>query len=256
MKMNRRLNPFLALSEAVRRSRAGAVTASWELHFRAATNKYSPSMKLKQILYPSIKSVIPAAAALLLGGCASSGVKNPSGVGVTEMRPDERGFVAGTGVESTDIVSATDKMTREILSIPEIASATTPPFIVTEPVINNTRFPINKTIFLTRMRQQLNEKARGKIRFLARESIATLERERQLKQTGQVTASSDPKIQEFRGADYFLTGKLEGQSTRTSQGISDYILYTFQLIDARTSVIVYDGGYEIKKQGLEDASYR
>ena len=34
---------------------------------------------------------------LLLAGCASSGVRNPSGVPVTEMRPDERGFVAGTG---------------------------------------------------------------------------------------------------------------------------------------------------------------
>jgi len=172
------------------------------------------------------------------------------------MRPDERGFVAGTGVESTDIVTATDKMAREILSIPEIASAKTPPYIVTDPVINNTRFPINRTIFLTRIRQQLNEKAHGKVRFLARENIATLEHERQLKQSGQVTASSDPNVQEFRGADYFLTGKLEGVSTKTSQGISDYILYTFQLIDARTTVMVYDGAYEIKKQGLEDASYR
>ena len=39
-------------------------------------------------------------------------------------------------------------------------------------------------------------------------------------------------------ADYFLTGKLQGLSTKTAAGTSDYILYTFQLIDARTSVIV------------------
>lgn len=175
---------------------------------------------------------------------------------MTEMRPDEHGFVGGTGVESTDIVAATDKMAREILSIPEIANAQGAPYVITESVINNTRFPINKDIFLTRIRQQLNEKARGKMIFLARDRIATLERERQMKQTGQVTTSSDPNLQEFRGADYLLTGKLEGQSTRTSQGISDYILYTFQLINMRTSAIVYDGAYEIKKQGLEDASYR
>src|ERR1051325_10993632 len=107
------------------------------------------------------------ATAVLLSGCASSGVKNPSGVPVTEMRPDERGFVAGTGVESTDIVSATDKMARQILSIPEIANAQGTPRFIPEPVINNTRFPINKEIFLTRIRQQLNEKARGKMIFLA-----------------------------------------------------------------------------------------
>lgn len=213
-------------------------------------------MKLKEMLCTSVKPLTVATLAFVLAGCASSGVKNPSGTGVTEMRPDERGFVGGTGVESTDIVSATDKMAREILNLPEIANAQGVPRIVTEAVINNTRFPINRTIFLTRIRQQLNEKARGKVRFLARENMATLEKERQLKQTGQVTASSDPNVQEFRGADYFLTGKLEGQSTRTSQGISDYIFYSFQLIDARTTEIVYEGAYEIKKQGLEDASYR
>ncbi len=213
-------------------------------------------MKLKKILCTSVKPLSAAAVAVILAGCASAGVKNPSGVPVTEMRPDERGFVAGTGVESTDIVAATDKMAREILNIPEIANAQGKPYVITEPVINNTRFALNKEIFLTRIRQQLNEKARGKMIFLARDRIALLEKERQLKQSGQVTTSSDPNVQEFRGADYLLTGKLEGQSTRTSQGISDYILYTFQLINMRTSEIVYDGAYEIKKQGLEDASYR
>jgi len=213
-------------------------------------------MNLKQMFCTLSKPLSVASLAVALSGCASSGVKNPSGVGVTEMRPDERGFVAGTGVESTDIVAATDKMAREILATPEIANAQGKPYVITDPVINNTRFAFNKEIFLDRIRQQLNEKARGKMTFLARERIAVLERERQMKQTGQVTTSSDPNVQEFRGADYLLTGKLSGQSTRTSQGISDYILYTFQLISMRTSEIVYEGAYEIKKQGLEDASYR
>jgi PBP1b-binding outer membrane lipoprotein LpoB len=213
-------------------------------------------MKLKQLFCTSLKPASATALAVVLAGCASSGVKNPSGTGVTEMRPDERGFVGGTGVESTDIVTVTDKMAREILSTPEIASAQNKIYVITDPVINNTRFPINKEIFLTRIRSELNSKARGKMTFLAREYAATLEKERQLKQTGQVTTSSDPHVQEFRGADYLLTGKLEGQSTRTSKGISDYVLYTFQLVNVRNTEIVYEGSYEIKKQGLEDASYR
>jgi len=196
------------------------------------------------------------AAAALLAGCASQGVKNPSGVPVTEMRPDERGFVAGTGVESQDLVTVTDQMARSILSIPVIAQAATAPVVAIEPVINETRFPINKDIFLTRIRTQLNSKAAGKVSFLARENMRALERERQLKRDGQVTASSDPNVVEFLGADYFLTGKLQGMSTRTSQGVSDYILYSFQLIDARTSRIVWEDVAEIKKQGLEDAAYR
>ena len=193
----------------------------------------------------------------LLSGCATSqGVQNPSGVPVTEMRADERGFVAGTGVESQDLVAVTDKMARSILGIAEIAHARVTPRIVLEPVVNETRFPINKDIFLTRIRTQLNAGSMGKVRFLDREMMKTLERERALKLAGQVTASADPNVVEFRGADYFLTGKLQGISTRTSQGVGDYVLYSFRLTDARTSEIVWEDAAEIKKQGLEDAAYR
>src|SRR5687767_7850850 len=139
-------------------------------------------------MYQRIGLLSVAVSAALLAGCASSGVKNPRGVPVTEMRPDERGFVAGTGVESQDLVAVTDKMARSILSVPEIANARGVPRVVLEPVRNDTRFPIQKDIFLTRIRTELNTKARGKVRFLARENIAALERERDLKQSGQVTS--------------------------------------------------------------------
>lgn len=194
--------------------------------------------------------------AFLIAGCATSGVQNPKGVGVTELRPDEKGFVTSTGIESQDIVTVADKMARGIVGLPQIVSATVPPRMVLDPVINETRFAINKDIFLTRMMTQLTAKSQGKVIFLARERMDALNREREMKRTGQVTATSDPNVQEFKGADFFLTGKLQGLSTRTSQGTSDYVLYTFQVIDARTSEIVWAGDHEIKRQGLEDAVYR
>lgn len=197
-----------------------------------------------------------AACAALLAGCSTTGVKNPSGTPVTEMRPDEKGFVVGTGVESTDLVRVTDKMARGILGCPQIANAAAAPWVVLEPVINETRFPINKNIFLDRIRGELISKAHGKARFLARERMAVLEKERDMKRSGQVTSTSDPMVQEFKGADFFLTGKLSGMSSSTGSGISDYILYSFQLIDARTSEIVWEGSDEIKKQGTADAVYR
>lgn len=211
---------------------------------------------MKMIRSPWFYSCGLALAASFVIGCASSGVRNPSGVPVTEMKADERGFVAGTGVESQDLVAVTDKMARSILGIKEIANAQGSPRVVLDPVKNETRFPINKDIFIDRIRIQLNSKANGKVRFLARDRMATLEHERDLKQSGQVTSSSDPRAVEFKGADYFLTGKLQGITTRTAQGTSDYILYSFQLIDARTSDIVWEDSAEIKKQGLEDAAYR
>ncbi len=190
-------------------------------------------------------------------GCATpAGVKNPSGTPVTEMKADERGFVVGTGIESQDLVMVTEKMARGILGAPAVTAAATAPRIVLEPVVNETRFPINKEIFLTRIRTQLNSKAAGKVVFLARENLAALEREREMKRAGQVTSAGNPAAQEFKGADYFLTGKLQGLSTRAAAGVSDYILYSFQLINARTSEIVWEDAAEIKKQGLEDAAYR
>jgi PBP1b-binding outer membrane lipoprotein LpoB len=192
----------------------------------------------------------------VLAGCASSGVKNPSGVPVTEMRPDERGFVAGTGIESQDIVTVADKMVRGILAVPEIVNAKGVPRVVLLPVKNETRFTINKEIFLTEIQSMLNEKAAGKVRFLARERMAELEKERQMKQSGQVTSSTDPNVNQFKGADLMLTGKLASLTTKTTAGTSDYVLYTFTLIDPNTSDIIWEGSHRIKKQGLEDAAYR
>lgn len=205
----------------------------------------------------SFRSVILTAVTLVLAaGCASSGVKNPSGVGVTRMNADEQGFVAGTGVESQDLVAVTDKMVRSILVVPQITVAKTTPRIVLIPVVNDSRFPINKELFLTRIRAQLNSRAQGKMIFLARDQMAALEHERDLKKQGAVTSTSDPNAVEFKGADFFLTGKLSGLTTRNKNGTSDYLLYTFQLIDPRTSDIIWEDLAEIKKQGLEDATYR
>src|SRR5438477_4469248 len=117
----------------------------------------------------------------ILSGCASSGVRNPSGIGVTEMRADEKGFVAGTGMESQDLVAVTDKMARSILDTPQVRNAHSPPVDVLDPVMNETRFPINKDMFLTRIQVLLNSKCEKKVQFLARDRLPALERERDLK---------------------------------------------------------------------------
>lgn len=209
-----------------------------------------------------MKQIVSAAAAgglllaLLTGGCAS-GVQNPSGVPVTVLKSDEQGFVAGTGIESQDLVVVTDRMARSLLSTPEINNfSPPPPRIVILPVENATRFPINKDLFTARIQALLNSQTQGKMRFLARDRMTALEQERQLKQEGKLTANSDPHQQEFKGADFFLTGKLMGLTTQARAGVSDYILYTFQLIDPRTSDILWEDSAEVKKQSVEDAAYR
>ncbi len=196
------------------------------------------------------------AAASLLAGCATTGVRNPSGIPTTEMRADEKGFVVGTGIESQDLVTVADKMARGILGVPQVANARGVPRIVTLPVKNDTRFTINNELFLREIRAMLNERAAGKVIFLARDRMADLEREREMKQSGAVTSSTDSSVNRFMGADLMLTGELTSLTTRMSAGTSDYVLYSFQLIDPNTSEMIWEGSHRIKKQGLEDAAYR
>src|SRR5258708_5366970 len=95
-----------------------SVSIRGKIIFNSITTNMKPSIT---------KLLVPITAAALVAGCASSGVKNPSGVPVTHMSADEQGFVAGTGVESQDLVAVTDKMARSVLTIPQIANAMSPP---------------------------------------------------------------------------------------------------------------------------------
>lgn len=195
-------------------------------------------------------------AASWLAGCSTYGVRNPGGSGVKVLQADESGTVAGTGIESQDLVAVTDKMVRSILGLDRIKASATPPNVVLLPIENETRFAFNKDLFNTRIRAQLNQKAAGKLNFLARERLQALEKERELKQQGALTPGTLGGPTAFGGADYFLTGKLSSLTTKSTKGVSDYVLYTFQLIDARSNSILWEDFAEIKKQGQDDAAYR
>lgn len=209
---------------------------------------------IQKFLFPSVTLL---AASLATSGCYYEHIEHPAGVPATQVGVRDAGFVAGTGIESQDIVAVTDKMAAGILALPQFNNVSgQAPCLAVLPVKNETSFPINQDIFTTRIEDALAEKAPGRMRFLARDRMAELQHELDLKRTGQVTSSTDPSVVAFKGVDYFLTGTLISRGTSTSAGRSDYILYSFQLIDPNTSVEIWRGSAEIKKQGTEDAVYR
>ncbi|MCX6904733.1 MAG: hypothetical protein NTW03_14880 [Verrucomicrobia bacterium] len=55
--------------------------------------------------------------------CASRGVRDAGGIPVTEIRPDEKGWVNSTDIESQDMVRVSDQMARGILGCDRIAQA-------------------------------------------------------------------------------------------------------------------------------------
>ncbi|MDD2710376.1 MAG: penicillin-binding protein activator LpoB [Verrucomicrobiae bacterium] len=190
-------------------------------------------------------------AALFSAGCASDQPPPPP----QYVDPGAQGTVAGTGIESQDLLAATDKMVRLILNTPRLQArkGSETPVIGLLPVENRTRFAIDKEIFLTRMKALLNDKSQGQVRFVARDRMDAIKKEKALKDQGEVTGGARRKP---FGIDFFLTGELSSLSTSTSRGKSEYMLFTFRLIDAETSEEIWEGMHELKKEGAEDAVYR
>ena len=193
---------------------------------------------------------------LILAGCSGPGPGNRPGRPVARISPSRPGEVAGLGIESQDLQEVADKMLRSILDTPVIAGAEKPPTVVLLPVENNTRFPINKDIFLSLIKARLNSEAKGKVRFLARDEMEAIKKERELKRSGEYDYDATKQAAKLLGGDYFLTGKLEGMSHSGPEGGSDYVLYTFRLIDAETTEEVWEDYAQIKKEGLDDVVYR
>jgi len=191
---------------------------------------------------------------IFLAGCISAPVE--IGRQVTRVDPTKDTPITGVGVESNDLNAVADKMVRSMLTVSAIARAKNPPTVALLPVKNKTRFAINQDLFLKLMKAQLNSKARGKIYFLARDQMLAIQRERKLKRQGKADFDKSKSRKTVAGADYFLTGSMDGLSTAGRKGVSDFILYTFQLIDTESSIEVWEDLYQIKKQGLDDVIYR
>jgi PBP1b-binding outer membrane lipoprotein LpoB len=100
---------------------------------------------------------------------------------------------------------------------------------------------------------ELNKNATGKVRFLARDRLEDILKEREAKRKNLVTASKEGDLY---GVDFYLTGELTGLSKAVSNNRSDYILMAFQLIDAETSDIIWEDSYEIKRVGESGVAYQ
>lgn len=200
------------------------------------------------LLHPRAPSAAAALAALLALVLAA-------GCGPLSKRidPDVDDSVGGTGIDSADVRAIADEMSRRIMATPEISRATTPPTIVLEPVKNGTPFVIDTDILIVKIRGLLNQNTTGRVTFLARERLDAIEAERAAKREGVFTSSGEKQL---LGADFFLTGELMSVSKARDDVRSDYILYTFQLIDTENSVIVWEGQYEVKKEGKQGTVYR
>jgi hypothetical protein len=182
------------------------------------------------------------------------------GANTQRVDPDQDDVVGGTGVGSADLRTTADKMVRSLLSSSQLFAKGTPIVVIESPE-NRTRFQIDASIFVTKMRAELMQSAQGRIMFIAREDLKDVLAERERKRSGAVSVPTDAAGKADLaaaplGTQYFLKGTLQTLSAQNGKAVSDYTLATFRVVDAETAALVWEDSYEWKKVGKSGVIYR
>lgn len=174
--------------------------------------------------------------------------------------PGEAGRVTGVGIEGQDIRAMTDRMARDLLGSPKVASLEKPPYVIvdSEYFENQGSMPINKDLIVERLMIELNRAAAGRMFFVERQAEQMVARERERKRDGEVGAGSRAPTQHIAGADFRLTGKIMDQNAvdpRTG-ATTRYHQITFKLVDLEAGLTVWSNYYEMQKNSSTDVLYR
>jgi uncharacterized protein (TIGR02722 family) len=181
--------------------------------------------------------------AVLLVGCT----------GTVTRRPVDDEMIKTANATEVDERSMCQKMARELIDLPIIANAKSPPTIAFLEISNRTTQAVDSYNLLSSIRIKLLQYGGGKFVFLDRERSEKLQQERRLKRTGQVTTSGN---QDLYGADFFLSGRAFSEERRDGRTREVYYRYSFSLTNAETSAIVWEGEYEFKKSAELGTAFR
>ena len=202
-----------------------------------------------------------AFALVALAGCATS-PQNAAGLAPAVVNPAIGGPIKGIGIEGHDIISMSDQMMRDMLSVPRLtqSQAGKAPRVIVDAqyFANDSSQPINRNIITDRLRVSLNRAASGRMSFVGRQFAAAVEAERQLKRTGTTDIGTTGLTKATMGADYRLGGRISSldQKSAKSGMVSRYTQITFEMFDLESSEIVWSGIYEFERVAADDVMYR
>jgi PBP1b-binding outer membrane lipoprotein LpoB len=189
--------------------------------------------------------VLASLAVVVLVGCAGE---------TKRMDLDQSSEVEqGAGMTSQDFRSVAQRMARSMIVLAQIQNASTPPKIAFVSVTNNSDDYIEGNAVLRKVRTELIKNSEGKIVFLDRDIISSVDTENRDKNRGKRTASGD---QIPLGADFFLTGTIDSIDRVAGKGRTTYLRLSFRLTDAGNSAVVWEDEYEIKKHTTAPYMYR
>lgn len=160
-----------------------------------------------------------------------------------DLDPQGRGAISGVGIESRDIDAMTDKVVRELVSRPDLVSTAVPPRVVvdSEKFYNNSSQRIDRDMITDALRASFNRAAAGRIRFVSRESMDIVLRERAMKREGAVDVGTRGMTRAPSGVDYQLIGKMTSLDTRDlKSGLQQRrTQIVFELVDLETADLIW-----------------
>jgi len=181
----------------------------------------------------------------LAAGCHTGGTKR--------VDPDLDDKLGGTGLDSADARTIGSWMARSLIDNIEGRVPAGATVAILE-VRNETRFFIDSGLLARKVETEIMRGAPGRLTFLARDRIEDIMREREGKRTGPF--EDHKALGKLLGAQYFLTGEIRAISKARRADRSDYVETFFELIDAETSVKIWQDSHEFKKVGKAGTIYR
>lgn len=184
-----------------------------------------------------------------LSGCKYSTL--PGKTTILESSQDDN--LGGTGTDSGDVRSMAERMAREIAGI-NWPTAGSKPRIAVLPIENQTRFRVDPKLLQNKLVKDLVTFSKGQVSYLARDTEQAVMAERAKKRAGMYDQGKSAKS--MAGADYLLKGEMRSLSKASKEGASDYIVYSFQLVDSESGEILWVGDYETKKMSDTGVIYQ
>lgn len=208
-----------------------------------------------------LRCIMAVGLSLIVFNSEADAGSNKKGTQAMDLDPQSRGAFSGVGIESRDIDGMSDQVVRELMSRADIVSSTTPPRIVvdSEKFINNSSQRIDRDMITSALRASLNRAAAGRIRFISRESMDIIMRERELKRTGVADVGTRGMTAGVAGLDYTLIGKMTSLDTRDGKSglIQRRTQIVFELVDMETGELPWTGQpYIILRAAGDDVIYR
>lgn len=195
-------------------------------------------------MFKAAKVIVALASFMLFLGCSedrphSYGEQRPD---VDSLHPDD------AGLQSKDIVAASDQMARDLLAAPELRRSQVQWTMVTDRMEDQTLgrdFAGNYDIFIQRLRTNLGIYGKGNVQLIENKRKINDLRSRELDmprgdqfQQGSGAGGGMGRVQ----PDYALHGKVFDMPNRAT----NYYLMQFDVTDLRAGTIVWSNKYEVK----------